>query len=290
MPKKTTQAAEQAPAAAPAAATLPAYDPAVPLALNEAGYGALPCVWHGADDHGRLVCTADELANTMLALADQKLEVQVLKLREWCAARPDDDVAESVLQWFLAEGVVSDWLPVADDNGFELIAKLLLVGGEPDAEPDAVAVFVRQTAKTEEPADANQADAAQFLIGNLMAAAKRHFIGLAVPWRELNEHEQGRILRMLADDVRAAAGKAVRAIASNQRLTFRAEVESVQFKGASDIKAALKLSAGPESHALADAAGGFVTVVIENVDELLAIPDAATKGDADQKPLFDSAD
>jgi hypothetical protein len=63
----------------------------------------------------------------------------------------------------------------------------------------------------------------------------------------------------------------------------------VQFKGASDIKAVLKLMGGPESHALADSAGGFVTVVIENVSDLLQIPKGALAGEPDSKPLFDGA-
>jgi acyl-CoA reductase-like NAD-dependent aldehyde dehydrogenase len=126
-----------------------------------------------------------------------------------------------------------------------------------------------------------------FIVGELIEAAKRHFVQLAAPWSKLSQAEQERTLSRLADDVRAAVGKAVQAIASNERLTFRAEVESVQFNGASDIKAVLKLMGGPESHALADSAGGFVTVVIEDVQELLAIPDGATDGDPDNKVLFD---
>lgn len=134
-----------------------------------------------------------------------------------------------------------------------------------------------------------EAAAEMFLIGNLMTAAKRRFTELALPWRELKEAEQERVLRNLADDVRLAVGKAVRAIASHERLSFRAEVESVQFKGPSDIKAVLKLSGGEHSHALADSAGGFVTVVIEDVSELLDVRDDDTAGDADQKPLFDQS-
>jgi hypothetical protein len=134
-----------------------------------------------------------------------------------------------------------------------------------------------------------QQDAELFLIGDLMAAAKKHFVALAVPWSGLSEAEQARTLRYLAEDVRVAVGSAIKAIASNQRLTFRAEVESVQFKGSNDIKAVLKLMGGPESHALADSAGGYVTVVIEDVTDLLDIHPAALAGEADQKPLFDVA-
>lgn len=75
-------------------------------------------------------------------------------------------------------------------------------------------------------------------------------------------------------------------IASNARLSFRAEVEQVLFKGG--IKAVLKMARGENAHALADIAGGFVTVVIEDRAALLDIGDAATV-DPDQRPLFDTS-
>ena len=131
--------------------------------------------------------------------------------------------------------------------------------------------------------------AAIFLIGNLMKAAKRRFMDLAVPWSQLSEQEQSRTLGYLAEDVRQAVRHAIRAIASNERITFRAEVESVNFKGATDVKAVLKMMASTEAHSLADVAGGFVTVVIENADDLLFIQEDATVGEADQKPLFDES-
>lgn len=157
--------------------------------------------------------------------------------------------------------------------------------------PDAATESSAPTAQPPEDYDELAAEAAaeMFLIGNLMAAAKRRFTELALPWRDLKEAEQERLLRGLAEDVRLAVGQAVRAIASHERLSFRAEVESVQFKGASDIKATLKLAGGAHSHALADAAGGFVTVVIENVDALLDIREGDTAGDADQGTLFDAS-
>lgn len=78
---------------------------------------------------------------------------------------------------------------------------------------------------------------------------------LALPWRELREEEQSRVLAGLAEDVRVAVGDAVRAIASNERITFRAEVEKVEFKGATDVKAVLKMVTSAEAHSLADVAG-----------------------------------
>lgn len=127
------------------------------------------------------------------------------------------------------------------------------------------------------------------MMGDLMVAAKRRFTELAVPWSKLEETEQARLLENLHDDLKQAVRKAVRVIAANARVTFRAEVESVQFKGMTDVKATLKLVNSVETHALADTAGGFVTVVIEDLDKLLAVPEEELRGSPDNKPLFDAS-
>jgi hypothetical protein len=134
-----------------------------------------------------------------------------------------------------------------------------------------------------------QEHAAAFMMGDLITACKRRFTELAVPWGKLEQEEQERVLSNLHDDLCGAVKTAVKIIAGNARITFRAEVESVQFKGPSDVKAALKLVNTPETHALADTAGGFVTIVIEDLDPLLAVPDEALAGDPDDRPLFDKS-
>jgi hypothetical protein len=129
--------------------------------------------------------------------------------------------------------------------------------------------------------------AAMFMMGDLIKACKRRFTELAVPWNKLEEAEQERVLAGLHDDLKGAVKTAVKIIAANARITFRAEVESVQFKGPSDVKAALKLVNTPETHALADTAGGFVTIVIEDLDPLLSVPDEELAGEPDDRSLFD---
>lgn len=253
------------------------------LKFDDQGFGALPFVQHENDTtHGKWISTA-QVEATLDRIKAAGLEYNVIGLRAYCASyESTDTAAAAVLEGFESEGSVLDWSP--HENGLSGDGWTLCAVLREDMEAfekDAVAIMAR--------APGTEARAAEFLIGNLMLASKKRFMGLAVPWSQLSEHEQSSVLRGLADDVRQAVGHAIKAIASNQRLTFRAEVESVQFKGASDIKAVLKLMAGTESHALADSAGGFVTVVIENVDELLDLPDSATKGDADQKPLFDQS-
>jgi hypothetical protein len=145
------------------------------------------------------------------------------------------------------------------------------------------------TTVAEDPEWGTEGHAQAFMLGNLMELFKRHFCRLAEPWGRLREEEQARALKYLHMDLQDEVRKAVRIIAGNARVSFRAEVESVQFKGASDIKAVLKLIGGPEAHSLADAAGNYVTVLIESLDELLAVPEAALQGEPDIKPLFDES-
>lgn len=188
-------------------------------------------------------------------------------------------------------GLMPKWLKAKMEEGRKLseFEASQPAGEQSDADADHEPEQAADAPASEYDEPEAEAAAELFLIGNLMTAAKRRFTELAVPWRELREDEQSRVLRNLADDVRLAVGQAVRTIASHERLSFRAEVESVQFKGASDIKAVLKLIGGPESHALADSAGGFVSIVIEDVTQLLDIPASATKGEPEQKTLFDAS-
>jgi predicted Fe-S protein YdhL (DUF1289 family) len=131
--------------------------------------------------------------------------------------------------------------------------------------------------------------AAAFMMGDLIKACKRRFTELAVPWSKLEQSEQERVLQNLHDDLCGAVKTAAKIIAANARITFRAEVESVQFKGPSDVKAQLKLVNTPETHALADTAGGFVTIVIEDLDELLSVPEDELAGEPDDRALFDKS-
>lgn len=134
-----------------------------------------------------------------------------------------------------------------------------------------------------------QEHAAVLMMGDLMKACKRRFTELAVPFSKLDENEQTRLLENLHEDLKQATRKAVKVIAANARVTFRAEVESVQFKGMTDVKATLKLVNSSETHSLADAAGGYVTVVIEDLDPLLSVPEDEVKGEPNERPLFDQS-
>lgn len=145
------------------------------------------------------------------------------------------------------------------------------------------------TTTYEHPEYGTEGHAELFMMGSLLESAKKRFTTLVEPWSKLRESEQAPVLRGLHDDVKDVVRDAVKIIAANARVTFRAQVEKVEFKGMDDVKASLKLVNTPESHALADSAGGYVTVVIEQLDDLLEVPESALQGEPDNKPLFDAS-
>lgn len=173
--------------------------------------------------------------------------------------------------------------------GYNRAAALLEAAQVEPSDPSTTTVENPDAEAEHGPEWGTTAHAQVFMLGRMIDAAKKRFTHLAEPWSKLSEREQERVLEGLAGDMRDVAKDAVKIIAANGRMTFRAEVESVQFKGPTDVKASLKLVNTPETHALADAAGGFVTIVIESLDEMLAIPEGATAGEPDNRPLFDES-
>lgn len=124
--------------------------------------------------------------------------------------------------------------------------------------------------------------AQEFLLGNLIKASSKQFKALSVPFFELKEAEQKRVLEHLESDIREAVTNACDIIASHARLTFRAAVDQVVFKDG--VKAVLTMGKTDEAHSLADAEGSYVTVVIEDRSTLLQIGDALNV-EPDQKRL-----
>jgi hypothetical protein len=102
----------------------------------------------------------------------------------------------------------------------------------------------------------------------------------------MKEAEQQRVLGQVQVDCRKAVQDAVDIIASNGRLTFQASVDQVVFKDG--VKAVLSLAKGEWAHSLADAEGGYVTIVIEERSKLLQEGDALAV-EKDQKSLLDEA-
>lgn len=124
----------------------------------------------------------------------------------------------------------------------------------------------------------------EFLLGELIKASTKRFKDLAVPFNKLTQEEQETLLSRMADDVREVVKTAVRVICSDNRINFRAEVESVTFKDG--VKAVLTMPKTKDAHDMADAEGSTVMIVIEDGGRYLALGNA-TEGEPNQKPLFD---
>ena len=198
-------------------------------------------------------------------------EVAVLKLLY------DTSAKEIAAAWVGGDSDVSEWNPVPPEgDNWRLVAVI-------EGEEGPFAVFARPGVH----GLATGKDYAQeFLLGSLIKAATKHLKTLSKPWIEMKEAEQERVLATVAQDCRKATQDAVDVIASNARLTFQASVDQVVFKDG--VKAVLTLAKGEWAHSLADAEGGYVTIVIEERSKLLDEGDSL-KADKDQKPLFDEA-
>jgi len=129
--------------------------------------------------------------------------------------------------------------------------------------------------------------AGQFLLGDILKAALKRFKVAAVPFLKMSQADQEAMLKDIDKDVREAVRNAVELIATDARVTFRAACEQVAFKP-DGVKASLSMPNNMQAHALADAAGATVLVVIEDAKRYLHAGDAL-KGLPNQPPLFDTA-
>lgn len=198
-------------------------------------------------------------------------EVAVLRLID------DKSAAHIAANWLSGDGNIGAWDPVPPQGDNWRLAAVL------EHEEGPFAVFARPGVHGV--AD-GKAAAQEYLLGELIKAATKHLKTLSKPWINMKEAEQQRVLATVAQDCRMATQDAVDLIASNGRLTFQAAVDQVVFKDG--VKAVLTLAKGEWAHSLADAEGGYVTIVIEERSKLLDEGDAL-QADPDQKPLFDKA-
>lgn len=135
-------------------------------------------------------------------------------------------------------------------------------------------------------AQAEEQFAERFLLGELVKAGTRTLKDLQVPFKVMTEAEQSTLLTNMAEQIRPAVRKAVQIIKDHGRIQFPAECKQVVFKGATDVQATLAMVIHDGAHSLADYAGRTITVVIDDMDEMLAVGDS-TKGDPDQPGLLD---
>ena len=229
------------------------------LKRNKNGYGALPAF---ADF---TLPDEDLVAGAVI----NGSEVAVVRLID------DTNAKEIGAAWVGGNDDVSAWAPpVPPGDNWRLV-----VVGEHDDGP--YAVFARPGVQG---VLDGKAYAQEFLLGAMIKAATKHMKTLSKPWIDLKEGEQKRVLATVQQDCRAAVRDAVDIIASNARMTFPAAVDQVVFKDG--VKCVLTLAKGDWAHSLADAEGGFVTIVIEERSKLLDEGDSLAV-DKDQKSLLE---
>lgn len=119
----------------------------------------------------------------------------------------------------------------------------------------------------EQPIDKDPVSLAEESAGlTLLKALLTEVQHMPKPWQAMPEREQRDVIDRLREQVGAAVRDAVLRIASGGHQRIVASVESVTFKDG--VKAVLQLSRGnPSTHALADATGGTVLVVLTEVEE-----------------------
>lgn len=231
------------------------------LKRNANGYGTAP----GFED---------------FALPDEELAAgAVINGSEISVLRIVDDVKakEMAAAWVGGNDDISAWQPLPPlGDDWRLVAVL-------EHEEGPYAVFARPGVHG---VLDGKAYAQEFLLGAMIKAATKHMKTLSKPWIEMKEGEQKRVLATVHQDCREAVRDAIDIIASNARLTFQAAVDQVVFKDG--VKAVLTLAKGDWAHSLADAEGGYVTIVIEERSQLLAEGDALDT-EPDQKSLLGKA-
>lgn len=122
----------------------------------------------------------------------------------------------------------------------------------------------------------------KFMFGDLLKFMVSEIKQLSVPWCILPESDQQRIINRLTERTESTVREVVQIIAGKARPTVQASIESVRFKD--DVKVTLTFSKFQvDRHAIADAAGSGVLLVLPEYDEVLGgdVP----KADKDQPEL-----
>ncbi|WP_371763349.1 hypothetical protein [Massilia sp.] len=228
------------------------------LKRDKYGYGTLP----GFED---FALPEEDLAPGAVVNGS---EVHVLRLFD------DQNATHIGTSWLQGSRDISAWSPPAPEGGDWNLAAVL------EHEEGPFAVFAKPGVHG---VVTGKAYAAEYLLGSMIKAATKHLKTLSRPWIDMKEGEQKRVLATVQQDCRKAVQDAVDIIASNARMTFPAAVDQVVFKDG--VKCVLTLAKGDWAHSLADAEGGFVTIVIEERSKLLDEGDALAV-EPDQKSLL----
>lgn len=122
----------------------------------------------------------------------------------------------------------------------------------------------------------------KFLFGDLLKIMMAEIRQISIPWGALPEKEQQKVIDRVTERTEEVVREVVRIIASAARPTVQADVESVMFKDG--VKVTLTFSkAAADRHAIADAAGSQVLLVLPNYGA--ALGGDAPKADKDQPEL-----
>lgn len=117
----------------------------------------------------------------------------------------------------------------------------------------------------------------KFMFGDLLKFMIGEIKLLSVPWATLPEKEQQKVIDRITERTEKTVKECVRIIASKTRPTVQADIESVLFKDGVKVVLAFSKWAG-DRHAIADAAGGSVLLILPDYEPVLGgDPPAAEK-------------
>jgi hypothetical protein len=122
----------------------------------------------------------------------------------------------------------------------------------------------------------------KFLFGDLLKFMLDEIRELSVPFKVLTERQQQTVIERIKERTENTVKEVVRIVGGKARPVVEAQIESVLFKDG--VKVTLTFSKGAaDRHAIADAAGAVVLLLLPRYDEVLGgdVP----RADKDQPEL-----
>jgi hypothetical protein len=123
----------------------------------------------------------------------------------------------------------------------------------------------------------------KYLFGDLMKFMVGEIRQLSVPFATLPEKEQQKVIDRVTERTEKTVKECVRIIAGKGRPTVQADIESVLFKDGVKVVLGFSKAAG-DRHAIADAAGGAVLLILPDYEPVME--GALPKADKDQPSLL----
>jgi hypothetical protein len=122
----------------------------------------------------------------------------------------------------------------------------------------------------------------KFLFGDLLKFMLAEIRELSVPFKVLTEKQQQAVIDRIRERTQDTVKEVVRIVGGKARPVVEAQIESVLFKDGVKVTLTFGKSAG-DRHAIADAAGDVVLLILPRYDEVLGgdVP----RADKDQPEL-----